>query len=84
MALVIFFSSTRICSRSRASRLLSGSSISKNLRLGDHRTRHRHALLLPAAQVRRRAILEAIELHALQRSAHFLRDLVFGNSSFAL
>ena len=51
----------------------------QDLRLGDHRARHRHPLLLSAAQIGRRAIFEAIELHELQRSAHLSGDLILGN-----
>ena len=59
-------SSKRVSSRSLASRLLSGSSSSRTLGSLDHRPRQGEALLLPAAQKRRRAIGQAVELDERQ------------------
>ena len=51
----------------------------KNFRLGDHRPRHCDSLLLPAAQIRRRPILEPVQLHKLEGGSDFLSDLVLGD-----
>ena len=62
-------SSKRICSRSLASRLLSGSSSNSTCGLRHQRPRQRHSLLLATAQIRRQPVAQMPKLKRSSRSS---------------